>query len=157
MDEQCHDCKNTKSEEISYDKNMKQLSEKCTKQLQDCLEKGYQHVRENSRPDQSFRAMIDIMGKWVAYIEANKENKKFAPINGLSFITISRIEDIGRAREKLKTILDDDIFDTLSKHNPYWDSEYEVESDKLDDLRRKFSCFSETLWDLYGILHKEED
>ena len=70
---------------------------------------------------------------------------------------ISRLEDIGRAREHLKSILDDDAFENLSKHNPYFDSEHEVEADKLDDLRRKLSCISDKLWDLSAILTKQED
>lgn len=77
--------------------------------------------------------------------------------NQLEDKMISRIKDLGRAQERLKMILDDEIFDTLSKHNPYWDSKYEPEADKLDDLRRKFSCLSDNLWDIMGILRTEEE
>lgn len=77
--------------------------------------------------------------------------------NQLEDKMISRIKDLGRAQEKLKMILDDEIFDRLSKHNPYWDSKYEPEGDKLDDLRRKFSCLSDNLWDIMGILRTEEE
>ena len=72
--------------------------------------------------------------------------------NQLEDKMISRIKDMGRVQERLKAILDDEIFDTLSKHNPYWDSKHEPECDKLDDLRRKFSCFQDNLWDIMGIL-----
>lgn len=69
---------------------------------------------------------------------------------------IERIEDIGRAQEKLKGILDDEIFDNLSKHDTYWKSKYEPESEKLDDLRRKIAYINERLSDLWDILRKEE-
>lgn len=77
--------------------------------------------------------------------------------NQLEDKMISRIKDMGRAQERLKMILDDEIFDTLSKHNTYWHSIHEPESDKLDDLRRKFSCLSDNLWDIMGILRTEEE
>lgn len=77
--------------------------------------------------------------------------------NQLEDKMISRIKDMGRAQERLKMILDDEIFETLSKHNTYWHSKYEPESDKLDDLRRKFSCLSDNLWDIMGILRTEEE
>ena len=77
--------------------------------------------------------------------------------NQLEDKMISRIKDMGRAQEKLKAILDDEIFETLSKHNTYWHSKNELEGDKLDDLRRKLSCFSDNLWDIMGILRTEEE
>lgn len=70
---------------------------------------------------------------------------------------ISKIKDMGRIQERLKTILDDEIFETLSKHNTYWHSKNEAEGDKLDDLRRKFSCLNDNLWDIMGILRTEEE
>ncbi len=70
---------------------------------------------------------------------------------------VYRIIDLGRVEEKIKNILDDEIFDTLSKHNPYWDSKHDLEADKLDDLRRKFSCLQDNLWDIMAILQKERE
>jgi len=69
---------------------------------------------------------------------------------------IERIEDIGRAQEKLKGILNHEIFDNLSKHDTYWHSKNDLESEKLDDLRRKISYLKEMLGDLWDILRKEE-
>lgn len=85
------------------------------------------------------------------------KEKGFDPTKALPTAMISRIEDIGRAQQRLKSILDDDLFDNLSKHNTYWHSKYEPESDKLDDLRRKLSCLSDNLWDLMTILQKDEE
>lgn len=69
---------------------------------------------------------------------------------------IKRIEDIGQAKEMLKNILECDLFDNLSKHNPYWESDYEVEYDKLYDLRMKLSSLEEKLLDLNMILSSED-
>jgi len=70
---------------------------------------------------------------------------------------LNRIQDMGRVENMLKSILNDDVFANLSKHNPYYDSEYEVEADKLDDLRRKLSCINDNLWDVISILKKDEE
>ena len=85
------------------------------------------------------------------------KEKGFDPTKALPTAMISRIEDIGRAQQKLKTILDEDIFDITSKHNPYWNSKHEEESEKLDDLRRKISCLNDNLWDLMTILQRDEE
>ncbi len=77
--------------------------------------------------------------------------------NQLEENMISRIEDIGRAQEKLKMILDNDIFDMTSKHNMYWKSEDPIQAEKLDYLRRKFVSLNDDLNDLWGILRKEEE
>ena len=133
--------------ESFYDQ-MQDISKITAKQMEECIKFGWRHVQSDCRPDESFRAMLQIMIKWMAYIEKEKNTPN--PI-------ISKIQDMGRVQERIKSILDDDIFDTLSKHNPYWDSEYELEADKLGDLRRKFSCFQDNLWDIMGILRKEEE
>jgi len=67
-------------------------------------------------------------------------------------LVVSRLEDIGKVREKLKLILEDDIFDNLSKHNPYFDSEHQKESDKLYDLRCKISYIHDKLLDIQAVL-----
>ena len=77
--------------------------------------------------------------------------------NQLEDKMISRIKDLGRAQQRLKMILDDEIFENLSLYNPYWNSKYELEADKLDDLRRKFSCLRDNLWDSMGILRTSEE
>lgn len=80
-----------------------------------------------------------------------------APKPELSVAILSKIQDMGRIEEKLLTLLDDDIFETTSKHNPYWHSENEEIGDKLDDLRRKFSCLHDNLWDIIAILRKDTE
>lgn len=145
-----------------------QLSEQCdvlSKDLDEAVEKGWYNVQSTCRPDVSFRAMLDIISKWKKYIDNLSQSKKLAILDVKSKIdedlltnkVISRLEDIGRAKQMIKSILDDDIFDTLSKHNPYWDSEHEVESEKLYDCRMKFGLVQDNLWGLYSILDKEEE
>lgn len=70
---------------------------------------------------------------------------------------VSRIEDIGRAQGTLKMILDHEVFDRLSKHNPYWDSIDPDAAEKLDEIRRMLSCVSDNLWDLWAILRKDDE
>jgi len=79
------------------------------------------------------------------------------PLGSLSTDVITRLEDIGRAQQKLKSIIDDDIFDNLSKHDPFWDSTYESECDRLHDIRMKLNCLRDNLWDLWAILRREEE
>lgn len=76
--------------------------------------------------------------------------------NPLQFL-ISRIEDIGRCREKLSIIINDDIFETLSKHNPFWESVYEKEGEKLEELRFKFRQLQDSLLSLQNILENQHD
>ena len=65
---------------------------------------------------------------------------------------IRRLEDIGAAREKLKTILEEIDFPQLSKHNPYYDSKDEEAAEKLDELRRKISYFEDKIYDVLEML-----
>ncbi len=69
---------------------------------------------------------------------------------------ISKIKDLGRIQERIQAILNDEIFIDLSKHNSYWHSEFDLESRKLHSLRIKFSCLSDNLWDIMGILRDQE-
>jgi hypothetical protein len=75
--------------------------------------------------------------------------------HSLANCIIKRIEDIGKAITHLKEILDCDLFDDLSKHSNYWDSEHNNEADKLDDIRLKLSFLEENLWDVYAILEND--
>ena len=74
----------------------------------------------------------------------------------LSKQILDKIQDVGRAEQKLLDILEDDIFKKTSKHNPYWESNLEEEADKLDELRMKFACLHDNLWDVIGILRDKE-
>ena len=70
---------------------------------------------------------------------------------------LSRIQDIGIAQEALYRILQDPLFENLSKHDKYWHSKHDDESDKLDDVRMRLSCLSDNLWDIWRILKIEVD
>jgi hypothetical protein len=56
---------------------MSKHSKTALKDLKKCLEKGWKDVQSNCRPDQSFRAMVEIFQKWVKYIEScEKKSRK---------------------------------------------------------------------------------
>lgn len=77
--------------------------------------------------------------------------------NDLSDKILKRIQDMGRIEERIKSILDQEIFEQLSKHNPYWDSEDEKTCDKFYDLRMTLSAIYDNLWDIMGIIRKEQE
>lgn len=70
---------------------------------------------------------------------------------------IEQIKSIGKAQAKLKTILDNDLFHSLSKRDPYWTSEDPDVEDQLQNIRMKLSCLSDELWDLWAVLRKEDE
>lgn len=78
-------------------------------------------------------------------------------MKSLSALILDRMQDIGIAKERLSALLDDDIFNDLFKHNPWWESEHEAESDKLHDLRMKLGYFSEKMWEIWHILDAKHD
>ena len=63
------------------------------------------------------------------------------------------IQLLGQIKEKLNNILDDRLFNDLSKHNPYWNSEHEVEYEKLYDTRCALSTFENQLWGIIGLIN----
>jgi hypothetical protein len=58
---------------------------------------------------------------------------------------ISYILQVGESRQILTELSRHEIFDTLSKHNEYWDSEHVIEAEKLDDARCKLKYIFERL------------
>lgn len=70
---------------------------------------------------------------------------------------ISRLEDIGSARTLLSEILKNDLFDNLSKHNPYWDSEDSLSDEKLYDIRMNLGAMEDKLMEIYIKLKLEDD
>lgn len=60
-----------------------------------------------------------------------------------------KLMDIGRAQQILDELLKDEIWSDLSKHNPYWESQHQIEDDKLHTVRGKLSYFNTLLWDVY--------
>ena len=69
---------------------------------------------------------------------------------------INRLESVGVAREKLRVVLEDDVFNDLSKHNPRWESEHEPEGELLHDLRFKLAWLEEQLWAISAALEPLE-
>lgn len=68
---------------------------------------------------------------------------------------IKKIMYLGRAQQQIIDLLDHDLFQDLSKHNPYFDSEHSPEADKLDDCRRRLQVIHDTLWDIIGMFDRE--
>jgi hypothetical protein len=65
---------------------------------------------------------------------------------------VEAIIRLGRAQEKLKTILETHLDQTISKHDPQWHSEYERENDQLYEARCKLNCLHDDLWNLMAII-----
>lgn len=65
---------------------------------------------------------------------------------------INRIESIGVAREKLRLLIQMDVFGSLSKHDPEWDSEYGREADLLHTARYNFIMIKDILDDISCLL-----
>jgi len=142
----------------------------CSCNLQEAIAVAWPRIQVDQRPPHSFQAMARVMEKFrvffeakIRYFDAQKNIKEsmMAAINpgegSICSYLVSRMADIGRAQERITNILDDEIFRNLSKHNPYWHSEHDIEADKLHDVRCKLSCMMDNLWDLWSILKKDEE
>ena len=70
---------------------------------------------------------------------------------------VNKLLKVGRAYQLIMLLLDDDIFDNLSKHDPFWDSEHDAEADKLHDLRFKFQHMSDQLYDIVALIDTEDE
>ena len=76
------------------------------------------------------------------------------PERSLGWYAAQMIQDRGRIDKTLLTLTEDEIFDDLSKHNPYFHSEHEVEAEKLEELRWKLSHIHEKLWEVISIIDR---
>lgn len=74
----------------------------------------------------------------------------------LNKLVVKRLQDMGRAEEKLFQLLNHEVFDTLSKHNEYWQSQHQPEDDKLDEARRTLMHIQDKLFDIQQILSIDE-
>lgn len=141
----------------------------CSCDLRESIEVAWPRVQVDQTPPASFQAMLRVMEKFRRFFELKmkyfdcKKNiqesmmsQHITATDSIYMHMLNRIADLGRAQERLKTILDDEIFNNLSKHNAYWESEHEKEDEKLYDIRCKLSCLLDNLWDLFAILRKEE-
>lgn len=69
------------------------------------------------------------------------------PIEMMQFL-----QESGYALKILEDLMRDELFDDLSKHNPFWH-----ESDKMDDLRMKISYIQDRIIEVRDILTIETD
>ncbi len=70
---------------------------------------------------------------------------------------LNRIEDIGRAENMIRNLMKHEVFEhDTSKHNPWWHSEHEVESEKLERLRWDVRGFDEALSEIWEVLSSKE-
>ena len=67
---------------------------------------------------------------------------------------ISKLKDLGRIEERLKTILDMDIFDRLNKHDSYWSNDNDA-ADRLYDLRPVLMGIEQELWDIVELINRD--
>jgi len=77
------------------------------------------------------------------------------PETPLNELIVSRIEDIGRMRAGLDCIINNELFENLSKHSDYWHSEHTEEDEKLDEIRRKLSCLSDDIMTIINIADRD--
>lgn len=85
-----------------------------------------------------------------------------------------RIEALGELKQKLRCLADNDLFDSLSKHDPYWNGEVNskdleckygggtltvenVLADRLDSVRMKLSFIADEISDCLTIAIGDED
>ncbi len=89
------------------------------------------------------------------FLSNDWQKNKMVPVpdyaSNVADFLLNRVQDMGRIEEKLGNILEDPIFDKLSKHNTYWNSSCE----KLEELRVKFACLNDNLWAIMGIIRRE--
>lgn len=53
--------------------------------------------------------------------------------------------NVGICVERMRNVITADVFENLSKHNPWYDSKHELEADKLDELRRTLVLVKEEI------------
>lgn len=153
-----------------FPKEMIDLCRKPIDNLEKIILEGWWKVQSTCRPDESFRAMLKVMMQWKIYLEARDKKQEahgniwdilkaqgMDPTKAFPMAMMSRLEDLGRAHNKLKDILDSELFENVSEHSPYWHSDHILEEKKLDDLREKISCLNDNLWDLMQILRTESE
>lgn len=76
--------------------------------------------------------------------------------NALEQAIIRKIQSIGSAHTQLKSILESPLFEHLSKHDPYWNSDSEEIADKLYEIRCQINCLHDNLWDTISTLVGDE-
>ena len=67
---------------------------------------------------------------------------------------LSKLKDLGRIEERLKTILDMDIFDRLNKYDSFWSNDNEA-GDRLYDMRSVLMGIEQELWDIVELINRD--
>jgi len=75
----------------------------------------------------------------------------------LSKAMIDVVIRVGRAQGVLKRVMDNDLFDNLSKHNLEWQSEHLREGEMLQSIRVRLSCLLDDVYEVRNILMAERD
>jgi hypothetical protein len=75
----------------------------------------------------------------------------------LATILLDRLRVLGRIHEKLLKLMQEDLFDSLNKHNPYWHDENEATSEKLHDVRCKVCMINDQIHEIWALLEEELD
>lgn len=63
--------------------------------------------------------------------------------------------NVGKAIAYIEEILDNELFENLSKHNEYWQDKDDDE--RLNDTRCRLSYINERLWQVMSLLNNEKD
>lgn len=71
---------------------------------------------------------------------------------------VTIIENNGRLKERLRSILDEDIFCDrfISKHGDFFSME-KMDDDKLDEIRIQLAYVHDKLWQMWDIVHRTGD
>jgi hypothetical protein len=60
----------------------------------------------------------------------------------------------GIALEKITNLINEALDQNYSKHDPYWDSEHEIEADKLETCRLKLDYILSELSEICDLMRK---
>lgn len=72
--------------------------------------------------------------------------------DNIGWAFVEAIKRQGQVIQMLSELMDHELLQNLSKHNPFWDSEHELEDDKLHDIRCQLSFIHEKICDSWGKL-----
>jgi hypothetical protein len=74
------------------------------------------------------------------------------PKTDLNLALLQHIQKSGSVIQLIDMMLKDDVFNDLSKPNPYFDSLYRVEAEKLDNLRLKLTAIEDRILEIKDCL-----
>jgi hypothetical protein len=65
---------------------------------------------------------------------------------------VRKLIALGEIKAIINHLLEMDVFEDVSKHNPYFDSEHEIEDEKLTSLRFKLSYIQDKLHEIHATM-----